>query len=306
MAVAAVPTEPQTLEKVRIGLLTSFFGTLLDPRAASFERYIDHLTNELGKSPGLEVIPLKERMSYQNLDMDAARTLEQTHRIDMLIGVMNYLVSGRGYEGHTKLVDLSAQRLIELDPVELGGYGTLHAAWEKELVSQQIGPIEKMIAEISRAKTATRKSEERLEGTLPTPTEPKRVRIGVVTELQENLERDYFKHLTAVLEKRVDSELLLLVGQVTYDAPHPEAIEGLKRKHQIDMIIYVGTKAYSTGELYWTGLVDTAKQKFVDVPKVYVKQENRYRWEKMLVERQIKPIEKMVHEISREKTPTAL
>lgn len=294
VAVAAVPAELRPLEKVRIGVLTSFPGTLLDPSAESFKRYMDYLTDELGKRPNLEVITLEEQISYHNIDIDAARSLKQKHQIDMVIGVMNYLSSGRGYEGHTKLVDLSAQKLIELEPVTLGGLGGLDVRWERKLVSKQLGPIREMIDEISQQKLAV----------APAPTERRpfeKVRVGVVTELQKNLEAEYFTHLKEALGKREDIQLVRLVGQVTYDAPHPEAIEGLKRKHQIDMIIYVGTKAYSTGELYWTGLVDTSNQKFVEGPKVYIKQENRYRWEKMLVERQIKPIENMIDEISQKK-----
>jgi len=178
--------------------------------------------------------------------------------------------------------------------------------WEEMLVERQTKAIEKMIDEISREKMHAGKSEERWEATLPEPTETRKVRIGVLTELQKNLETEYFDHLKEALEKREDNQLLLLVGPFTYDRPHPEAIEGLKRKHQIDMIIYVGSKASSTGDVYWTGLVNTSNQEFVEVPTVYVKQENRYRWEEMLVERQTKPIEKMIDEISREKREPTL
>ncbi|NIQ39738.1 MAG: hypothetical protein GTN81_14290 [Proteobacteria bacterium] len=448
IAAAATVGEPRALEKIRVGLLTSFAGAMLDPTAESFERYIDYLTDELGKRPSVEIIALKESISYQSIDLDTARNLKQKHRIDMVIGVMNYVASGRGYEGHTKLIDLSAQTLTELDPVGLGGLGGLDVRWERKLVSkqlgpiqkmideisrqkmaaptvpaearpfekvriglltdlsedigreyfanleelvekrwdsdlvsisypasydaldidtartlrqmfqidmlifvkgvyhgavtrglnaytklvdipasrlveldpiemgwkafygpapgvgkkllsEQIGPIEKMIAQVSRAKTAARMSQEGLEATLPESREFRGVRIGVVTELQKNLEREYFKQLKEIVEEMEDTQLLLLVGQATYDAPHPEVIEGLRQKFQIDMIIYVGTKAYSTGQLYWTGLVDTSKKELVKLPGVYIKQENMHRWEKMLVERQIKPIEKMITQIYR-------
>jgi hypothetical protein len=299
IAAAAIPGEPKALEKIRVGLLTSFAGTMLDPTAESFKRYIDYLTDELGKRPSVEIIALKEPISYHQIDMDEARNLERKHKIDMVIGVMNYMASGRGYEGHTKLIDLSAQKLTELDPVGLGGLAGLDVRWERKLVSKQLGPIQKMIDEISQQKIAARKDQEGLEATLPESTELRKVRIGVVTELQKNLEREYFNQLKEVIEKREDTQLLLLVGQATYDAPHPEVIEGLRQKYQIDMIIYVGTKAYSTGQLYWTGLVDTSKEELVKLPGVYIKQENVHRWEKMLVERQIKPIENMITQIYR-------
>jgi len=290
---------PEAPEKVRIGVLTNIAGGSV---RTDEEKYVHLLTDEIRKKPDREVVTIKEAISYHNLDINTARNLGQAYRVDMVIGIESIYRTSIGIQGATKLVDISGQRLVELEAVSIGsGYASFRPGWEKKLVSQQIGPIEKMIDEISREKMLAGKSEERWEVILPEPTEPRKVRIGVLTELQKNLETEYFDHLKETLEKREDNQLLLLVGPFTYDRPHPEAIEGLKQKHQIDMIIYIGSKASSTGEVYWTGLVNTSNQEFVEVPTVYVKQENRYRWEKILVERQIKPIEEMIDEISREK-----
>ena len=290
---------PETSERVRIGLLINIAGGSI---RLDEEKYVHLLTDEIRKKPNRELVTVKEAISYHNLDINTARNLGQAYRVDMVIGAESIYRTSIGIQGATKLVDISGQRLVELEPVSIGaGYATSRPGWEKRLVSKQIGPIERMIDEISREKMRAGKSEERWEATLPQPSEPKKVRIGVLTELQKNLETEYFDHLKEALEKREDNQLLLLVGPFTYDRPHPEAIEGLKRKHQIDMIVYIGSKASSTGDVYWTGLVNTSNKEFVEAPTVYVKQENRYRWEEILVERQIKPIEKMIDEVSREK-----
>jgi hypothetical protein len=214
---------------------------------------------------------------------------------------MNYFSSGHGYEGHTKLVDHSAQKLIELKPVRLGGLGSLDVAWEKKLISEQIGTIEKMIDEISQEKTIAKEPKEKLEGILPTPSELGKVRIGILTELQKNLEKEYYSHVKKVLEKKEDFQLLPLSGQLSYDPPYTDAIQSLRRRYRIDMIIYLDSKSWSTGTTYHTVLVDTAEERMVELPRIFIPLESRHRWETMLVEKQIMPIEEMMEEVHRKK-----
>ncbi len=271
--------------KVRIGLLTNLG-----------EKFYSKLRDEVEKRPNWELIKIPESIHCSNVNLETGELLNRKYKVDILI-CTTYI-----YHYHlTKLIDISGQRLLQLDPIRLDRSHGILAGWEKKLVSEQIGPIEKMADEISQQKMLPKKPEGRLEVTLQAPAELKKVRIGVLTELQKNLERDYFNGLKEVLAKREDSELVLLLGPITYDPPYTEAIKSLRQKYQIDMIIYIGTKVYSTGDLYWTGLVDASKQKFVDIPTVYIPQENRYRWEKILLKKQLEPIEKMIDEISQEK-----
>jgi hypothetical protein len=154
-----------------------------------------------------------------------------------------------------------------------------------------------MIAEVSQQKMLARKAEEKPEVVPPATIESKKVRIGVLTELQKKAEGEFFDHLKKVLEKRDDSELILLLGPVTYDPPYKEAIKRIRQKYQIDMIVYVESKPYATGEAFDTALVDTSEQKIVELGSVYVRIEKTNVWEKILVKKQIGPIENMIGEI---------
>jgi hypothetical protein len=297
--------ESETLEKVRIGLLANLAGGSV---RTDEEKYVDLLTDEIGTKSRCQVVPLKDPISYYNLDIPMARILSQRYRIQMVIGVENAWQHGRGNHAMTKLIDISAQRLVELEAVDIGhGYAGFRPGWQKRLVSKQIGPIERMIHEISQGKMTAREPEEMVRAAPAAPAQAvTKVRIGVLTELQKTLEQAYFDHLKAVLEKRDDCQPVLFLGPITHDAPYTEVIKHLKQKHQIDMIIYVGSRSYSTGEAFWTVLVDTSQQKEVELDGVYVPRENRYRWEKMVVKKQLEPIEEMIEGISQEKKASRL
>ncbi len=136
---------------VRIGVLSTGAsrGTGQDQYHDNYHR---HLGNEVGKKPNREVLRIPESKSHSDLDIEKAEFLGQEYQIDMLIEVAIVYERGRGWRGYTKLVDISAQRLVELKPVSLGS-PYIRPGSEKKLVKKQIRPIEKMIDEIAQQKS---------------------------------------------------------------------------------------------------------------------------------------------------------
>jgi hypothetical protein len=121
---------------VRIGVLADTQG-----------KYFRHLRDKIGKNTNCEVLQVQESKSYHNLDIEMGRILGQKYQIDMLIGVTTSYKAATS-RGHTKLIDISGQRLVELKPVRIG-YTLQSPGWEKKMVKKHIGAIEKMIEEIS-------------------------------------------------------------------------------------------------------------------------------------------------------------
>ncbi len=135
---------------IRIGVLSTGAsrGTGQDQYHDSYHR---HLRNEIGRKPNREVLRVPESKGYPDLDIEKARTLGQAYEVDMVIGVAIVYERGRGWRGYTKLVDISARRLVELKPVNLGS-PYIRPGSEKKLVKKQMGAIEKMIEQISQEK----------------------------------------------------------------------------------------------------------------------------------------------------------
>ncbi len=131
--------EPGELATVRIGVLADSQGD-----------YFRHLRDKIGNKPNCEVLQVQESKSYHNLDVEMARVLGQKYEIDMLIGVTTSYKAATS-RGHTKLIDITGQRLVELKPVRIG-YTLQSPGWEKKMVKKHIGAIEKMIEEISQEK----------------------------------------------------------------------------------------------------------------------------------------------------------
>ena len=141
-----VPTrQPAEPGKIRIGVLTKLG-----------KKYFTHLGEVLEKRPDCELLKLFDPMSYEQLDSDTARTLKQKYQIDMVIcdRYINQWSVG-GLMVYTKLVDIYGQRLVKLDRINLGQRG-FHCGWEKKVVREQIGSIDKMINEIYRERTKSK------------------------------------------------------------------------------------------------------------------------------------------------------
>lgn len=138
--------------------------------------------------------------------------------------------------------------------------------------------------------------------TTPQPEELEKVRIGVLTDLLTNRERDYFTHLKELLGKREDCQVLKLSDPINYDTVDADAAESLKQKYQIDMIICVKFfDQYALGGLMvYTKLVDISGQRLVKLKRINLGRRGfAYGWEKKSLMKQIKPIEKMIDEIHR-------
>ncbi len=143
---AAKTPRPEEAEEVRIGVVTKLE-----------RKYFAHLKEVLGKRGDCELMEIIDPISYDKLNVDTARTLKQRYQIDMIVCVRQIAgYGGIGTRAFTKII--SGERVMTLPPITIG-FGTaasdpsrLHIGWEKKLVSEQIGPMEKMIEEIYREK----------------------------------------------------------------------------------------------------------------------------------------------------------
>jgi len=164
-----------------------------------------------------------------------------------------------------------------------------------------VAAIQEPDARIYRERTELYEEKVEVAVTTPQPKEPGKVRIGVLTDLTARFDRKYFAHLKEVLGKREDCQLLKLSDPIRYDMLDVNEIRNLGRKYQIDMIISLRSTAWSTGDRFYTKLIDVSDQKVVKLDRMFLRSEHERRWEKMLVRKQIGPIEKMIDQISREK-----
>jgi hypothetical protein len=138
---AAITPQPTEVNRVRVGVLTTLRGT-----------YLRQLMSDLRGKPDRELMLLTDSIGCDSLDVDNVRGLGQKYQIDMLICI-RHLWSKTAMRVVTKLFDISGQSLVKKTALA-GLYKTGWRApeWEKKLVNKQIGPIEKMIEDISRKK----------------------------------------------------------------------------------------------------------------------------------------------------------
>jgi hypothetical protein len=108
--------------------------------------------SEVGEKPDRELMLLTDSIGCERLDVDNVRGLAQRYQIDMLICIRHFWSNPR-WRIVTKLFDISAQSLVKKTVVlPPDNMGRRPPEWEKEVVEEQAGPIEKMIEDISRKK----------------------------------------------------------------------------------------------------------------------------------------------------------
>ena len=132
--------QPKEHGRLRIGVLTKLE-----------KGYFAHLKEVLGKREDCQLLELRGPIDYEKVELKTARSLKQKFEIDMLICVKK-VWTNVATTAHTKIIDISGQRLVQLKSVDIGVYDQRAYGWEKKLVKQQIGSIEEMIDRIYREK----------------------------------------------------------------------------------------------------------------------------------------------------------